>query len=147
MNPEIRPFAQKDFPAWLGLWNANNLGIINEDLTRETWSRLLNPDFPIYGLGAFAAETLAGILHYVVHPTTGNIKMIAYMQDVYVLDSYRRKGIATTLLRELAAIGLKEGWARIYWLANNEDETVQKLYEKIGVKINFGLHVWPLEEV
>lgn len=149
MKVRIQPLQNDDFDGWLPLWNANNLGIINEALTIETWRRLNDPDFPVHGLCAKDEETgaLVGILHYVIHPTTGNIKMIAYMQDLFVDEEHRRKGIAQALVLELARIGKREDWARIYWLAKNDDQAVQKFYKNIGVKIDFGLHVWPLEGI
>lgn len=145
MSTQIRPLMEDDFDHWLPLWDANNLGEVNKELTAETWRRLNDSNFPIFGLCAHEEGKIIGILHYVVHPTTGNIKMIAYMQDLFIPEYHRRKGIGKALVQELATIGMKERWARIYWLTDNDDDATQAFYKNLGVKINFGLHIWPLE--
>jgi len=138
---KIRPLGQSDFPAWLPLWNGNNLDVKNEPVTTETWSRLMDPDFPIHGLCAVEGEKMLGFVHYVVHPTTGSIEPVCYMQDVYVDPAQRKKGIARKLITEVAKLKEKENWARIYWLAESDNIAAQKLYKDIGVKLNFTLHV------
>ncbi len=141
---EIRPLEQNDFPAWLPFWDDNNLGVRNEEVTTETWSRLIDPDYPVHGLCALKDGTLAGFVHYVIHPTTGSIAPICYMQDVYTDPALRRQGIAKALIEELAKIGRQEKWGRIYWLAETGNEAAQTLYKNIGVKLDFTLHVMPL---
>ena len=142
MAVKIRPIENRDFPDWLPLWDGNNLGTRDEAVTSETWSRLTDETFPVYGLVAEKDGKLVGLLHYIVHPTTGSLKDVCYMQDVYVDPEFRQKGIAKNLIKELAIIGQKrEKWARIYWLAERDNVAAQTLYENLGVKLNFSLHV------
>lgn len=145
MAVKIRAIENRDFPDWLPLWDGNNLGTRDEAVTSETWSRLIDPDFPVHGLVAEDGGKLVGLVHYVVHPTTGSLKNVCYMQDVYVDPPARQKGVARKLLKELAAIGQRrEKWARIYWMAEAENEAAQKLYKTIGVKLDFTLHMMAL---
>lgn len=140
----IRPLALHDFPHWLPLWDGNNLGRRDEALTTETWTRLLDSDYPVYGLAAVHQGEIAGIMHYVLHPTTGNIHPVCYMQDLFVSPDHRKKGIARRLVQELAAIAHQEKWARVYWLADAKNEGAQALYKDIGVRLNFTFHVLPV---
>lgn len=142
---EIRPLKHEDFPAWLPLWDENNLGHRDEAVTAETWSRITDPDYPVYGLGAFEEGTLIGLVHYVLHPTTGSLRPVAYMQDVFTETRHRQKGVARRLVKEVAKIGANEKWARLYWLADESNEGAQALYKNLGVKLNFSLHVMPLD--
>ncbi|GJL85903.1 MAG: N-acetyltransferase [Micavibrio sp.] len=137
----IRPLVQNDFPQWLPLWDGNNMDQRNEDVTTETWSRLLDPAYPVHGLCAMQEDKMLGFVHYVIHPTTGSIEPVCYMQDVYVDPVQRRKGIARALVEEVAKVKERENWARIYWLAEGDNEVAQELYKDIGVKLNFTLHV------
>lgn len=140
----IRSLEMNDFPLWLPLWNGNNQGQINADLTTETWSRITNTHYPVHGLGAFEKDQMRGLIHYVLHPTTGSIQPVCYMQDVYVDPPQRRKGIAKAMTRALVEIGQKQGWARLYWLAEAGNEAAQNLYKTLGVKMDFTLHIVPL---
>lgn len=141
---EIRPLAKDDYPQWLPLWDGNNQGQSNPAVTAETWRRLMDPAFPVHGLGAHAQGRLAGLLHYIIHPVTGHIQPVCYMQDVFVDPACRRQGVARTLVASLAALGRQQEWARIYWLAELDNEAAQNLYSNIGLRLGFSLHVLPL---
>jgi GNAT superfamily N-acetyltransferase len=142
MSLKIRPPENRDFPDWLPLWDGNNLGHRDEQVTSETWTRLIDPVFPVYGLLAEKDSRIVGLLHYVVHPTTGSIKPVCYMQDVYVDPEFRRQGIARKLIEDLVAQakGHKQ-WTRLYWLAESNNEAAQTLYQTLGVKMDFTLHM------
>jgi GNAT superfamily N-acetyltransferase len=140
----IKPLTHTNFPDWLPLWNANNLGIVNETVTTETWARICDTDSPVHGLGAFDGDTLVGLVHYILHPTTGAIEPVCYMQDVFVTPEHRKLGIARKLIAHLANIGKREKWARMYWLAESKNTAAQNLYKSLGVKMDFTLHILPL---
>jgi ribosomal protein S18 acetylase RimI-like enzyme len=133
-----------DYDLWVPLWNANNQGQENKDVTDTTWERLIDQSHGINGLVAKKDGEMVGLLHYILHPVTGHIENVCYMQDVFVKEKYRRQGIAKKLIEHLRNIGTKEKWARIYWLAEADNIAAQKLYKDIGLKLNFTLHVMPL---
>ncbi len=137
-------FREEDFADWLVLWNANNRGICHEITTAETWRRILEPGNPVNGLGAWLNGAMAGICHYVIHSTTGSIEPVCYMQDLFVDSGYRRRGVARALLAALEEEGRRQGWRRIYWLAETKNDAAARLYEKTGYKLDFSFHVLPL---
>lgn len=139
----IRPLAAADYDQWVVLWNGNNQGHINQDVTAATWERLIR-DPQVRGLGAFDGNEMSGLVHFILHPVTGHIKNVCYMQDLYVNPSHRRKGIGRKLVEALAVIGKSEGWARMYWLAEAQNREAQALYRNLGLKLDFTLHVLPL---
>lgn len=141
MSLKIRPISSEDFPNWLPLWDGNNQGTRNEAVTAETWTRLTDPDYPIHGLVAEKDGAIVGLVHYVLHPTTGNIHPVCYMQDVYVPEAHRKQGIARRMVQHLATLAKQEKWARMYWLAESDNIAAQNLYKNLGVKLDFTLHV------
>lgn len=134
----------EDHSDWLRLWDGNNGGARNDAVTHETWNRLLNPIFPVHGFAARVDGKMAGLMHYILHPVTGHIHPVCYMQDLYTDPAFRRQGIAKMLVAHLAATGRREEWARLYWLAEAKNEAAQRLYRDIGFKLDFTLHVMPL---
>jgi ribosomal protein S18 acetylase RimI-like enzyme len=140
----IRDLEESDFNSWSVLWDKNNLGHENLAVTQTTWKRLLDKNSSVNGLVAEANGQLAGLIHYILHPTTGHIEPVCYMQDVYVDEPYRQNGIARKMVEQLVNIARKEQWARLYWLAENNNIAAQKLYKNIGVKLDFSLHVLPI---
>ncbi|MFP4313722.1 MAG: N-acetyltransferase family protein [Alphaproteobacteria bacterium] len=144
MSFTIRPLQPNDFQSWLPLWDANNLWQRDEKVTTTTWERLMDSDYPIHGLCALKNGEMAGLVHYVLHATTGAIEPVCYMQDVFVAENYRKQGIARALVEEVVKRGKSENWARLYWLADANNEAAQALYKNIGVKMNFTLFIQPL---
>jgi ribosomal protein S18 acetylase RimI-like enzyme len=143
----IRPLQQSDHAAWLPLWDGNNMGQRNAQVTRQTWDRLTDPASPVCGLGAFDGTAMVGLVHYILHPVTGHLEPVCYMQDVYVDPAHRQKGIGRALVQDVARIGRESGWARMYWLAEADNKAAQNLYKTLGVKLNFTLHVLPLGQI
>ncbi len=141
----IRPLEFNDFPGWLPLWDGNNLGQRDEAVTAETWSRLIDKDnTQVNGLCAEMNGELMGIVHYILHPTTGQINPVCYMQDVYVSETHRRRGIAKRMVNEVTVIGQKEKWARMYWLTQFGNLEAKAMYENFGIKLDFTLYVLPI---
>lgn len=134
-----------DYESWLPLWQANMEHSVSDEITAETWRRICDPTFPVGGIGVRAAEgaPLCGICHYILHYTTGNLKQICYMQDLYIDAEYRRQGLGRLLVTYLAALATAQGWSRLYWLAEADNEAAQTLYKTLGFKLNFTLHVFP----
>jgi ribosomal protein S18 acetylase RimI-like enzyme len=146
-NFTIRPLQTADFPDWLPLWDANNQGKRDEAVTAETWSRLIDPASPVNGLCAVRKGKIVGLVHYILHLTTGSIAPICYMQDVYVDPAHRQKGIARDLVLSVYNIGQQQQWGRMYWLAEARNDAAQALYKNLGVKLDFTLHVLPLSRL
>ncbi len=140
----INDITAQDFGSWLKLWDANNNGQRDEDVTAETWARLTNSIFPVHGLTARKGDELVGFLHYILHPVTGHINPACYMQDLYIDPSCRRQGTARKLVEHLTTIGKREKWSRLYWLAETSNQEAQALYKNLGLKLDFSFYVQPL---
>lgn len=120
------------------------MGDVDQVVSDETWSRLMHEYFPVNGLCARVNGKMAAIMHYILHPVTGMVYPVCYMQDLYVDPAFRRQGLAKKLLAALEETGKNENWGRIYWLAEMKNEAAQALYKSIGHKLPFNLFVLPL---
>lgn len=141
----VRRLKFDDFPQWLPLWDGNNMGQRDEEVTAHTWSRLVDADNPyVNGLCAEQNGEILGIVHYILHNTTGAVKPVCYMQDVYVAPTHRRKGIGKRLVNEVTKIGGSEKWARMYWLTQESNEEAKAMYANFGIKLNFAFYVLPI---
>jgi ribosomal protein S18 acetylase RimI-like enzyme len=129
---------------WRRLWDGNNGGAIDERITAQTWARLLDERSTVNGLLARAGDDVCGLVHFILHPVTGNLNPACYMQDLYVDPAFRRRGVARALIGQLAALGRMAGWARLYWLAETANPEAQALYRRLGVRLDFTFHVMPL---
>jgi ribosomal protein S18 acetylase RimI-like enzyme len=146
MNIVISPLAAGDYESWLPLWNENNQNLCAAEVTSTTWSRLLDPASSVNGFAAREGGAFAGFVHYILHPVTGHIEPACYMQDLFVVESFRRRGIGEALVRRLAAEGAKQNWARFYWLAEDKNAAAQALYANLGIKLDFSFFMLPLKQ-
>lgn len=55
-----------------------------------------------------------------------------YLEDLFVKPEYRRYGIGTKLLKELARIALQRGYGRMEWSVLEWNELAKDRYRKIG---------------
>ena len=139
---QIRSFERKDYDQWLPLWQDNCEHKIGDEVTKETWRRMTHPKENVGGLGAFTADgKMVGILHYILHPTTGFINYACYMQDIFIAPEHRKQGLAKLLLWELQDLKKAQNWSRIYWFAENNNVAAQNLYKTVGIKMDFSLHM------
>lgn len=140
MNITVRALQFEDFSDWLPLWIQNNQGQNNEAVTAQTWQRITDTRENVFALGAFEKDKMVGILHYILHPTTGHLSHACYMQDLFTDPNKRNKGIAKKMLQALHKEHKKQKWARIYWVAENDNVAAQTLYKEFGAKLDFSFH-------
>ena len=143
-KPIIKPLCPQDYEPWLPLWIVNNHGQVADDVTAATWDRLICDDPAVSGLGAWRDGRLAGFVHYIVHPVTGHVDPVCYMQDLFVAEDHRQQGIARALVLALAELARRAGYARLYWLAETDNAAAQALYKNLGYRLDFSFHVLPL---
>jgi GNAT superfamily N-acetyltransferase len=79
-------------------------------------------------------EEPIGFLLYVTHPWSWSARQVAYLLDLYVAPSWRGRGIGSALIEHLAQFGRKEGWLKIYWMTQADNEAAHRLYEKLAVR-------------
>ena len=55
-----------------------------------------------------------------------------YLEDIYINDEYRGKGVGEAMLREIARIGAARGLERMDFLVLDWNTPALKFYEKLG---------------
>lgn len=78
-------------------------------------------------------QVVGGLVAYVLEKFEQQRSEI-YIYDLAVKKSFRRKGIATNLIRELQKIGKKLGAYVIFVQADKVDKPAVALYSSLGVK-------------
>lgn len=130
---------------WLSIWTESPSSVLSDTVRETTWDRLCDADVPLFGLMAYHDDrTPVGFLHYALHPITGAVEPAAYMQDLYILPAYRRRGHARSLIQALVKQGQSERWDRISWFADRADADIRKLYDECGTMLEFDLYIHPI---
>lgn len=142
----IRPITiDTPYDHWLQIWNESEAKSLPDTVRATTWSRLIDEDVPLFGFMAYIDDnTPVGFLHYALHPISGAIEPAAYMQDLFILPKYRRRGFARVLLDNLVKAGQTEQWDRILWLVEQGNEGAEKLYNDFGMTLAFQFYIYPI---
>jgi GNAT superfamily N-acetyltransferase len=57
-----------------------------------------------------------------------------YLEDIFVLPDYRRRGIGSALLRHCIQLAHDRGCARMEWTCLDWNQKAQQVYERIGAR-------------
>jgi aminoglycoside 3-N-acetyltransferase I len=107
------------------------------------FQRILAKDDVIALVAIEGSQAVGGLVAYELHKLEQSRSEI-YIYDLAVLESHRRKGMATALINELKRIAKVRGAWVIYVQADYGDEPAIALYTKLGVRedvMHFDLHV------
>lgn len=143
----IRALDESDHGAWQDLW-AGYLDFYETKLEPEvhaaTWSRLHDPDEPVWGALAIGGDKAVGLVHYIFHRSTWTLSRVCYLQDLYVAPAGRRRGHGAALIAHVADRAREENAARLYWLTHETNRTGQALYDRLAERSGFIQYRLPL---
>jgi GNAT superfamily N-acetyltransferase len=114
----IRDPVAADEAAWRKLWAAYNAFYSNcvpNAVTMRTWERILDPGSPIFGRLAVINNEIIGFSVSVLHEGTWVATPICYLEDLFVDETFRRRGFGRLLIEDILDRAKSEGWSRVYW--------------------------------
>jgi len=131
----IRSALPTDEASWRTLWRGycDYYGEhVSEAVTDRTWKRILDPDSDIMCIVAEVDGQVYGFANCVVHENTWETQPVCLLEDLFVLPSARMHGIARALIEWLRNAMRAEGWARLYWMTREDNESARKLYDQFA---------------
>lgn len=136
MSPiTIRPAAAADYPAWRPLWDgycAHFNTTLPLEVTEATFARALDRNMPLYCFLAEQDGKAVGMMVIVLHLGTWTPDPVCYLEDLYVSEDARRRGVARAMLEFLIAAAHEQKWGRLYWQARQESVEARALYDHVA---------------
>lgn len=138
----IRDVAPEDRAAFLVMWDDfvaydpdepmfTGMGAVN-------WERLMDPANPFKGLVAVdESGARLGFTLYLAFPFSFSRGDACYLQDLYVVRAARGRGIARSMITELAERGRKAGWFKIFWMTQPDNDMARRLYDSVAQVADF----------
>ena len=129
-----------DFDHWLPLWRGYQefyKVAIPEEVTRVTWSRLLDPVEPMAGALAWTAGKAVGMVHAIRHRSCWTIGDYVYLQDLFVAPGRRGAGIGRQLIEHVVLAAQAQGCSRVHWLTHETNQEAMLLYDRIAQRSGF----------
>src|ERR1700736_1462909 len=115
----IRPVGEDEREAWNPLW-AGYLTFYKTALTQDVsdlaWTRFHDPDEPMFALGGFVDGNLAWFAHYLFHRSTWAPPRYCYLEDLFVAEAARSRGLGRALIEAVYATVGAANRGAVYWL-------------------------------
>ena len=139
MTFSIRPATPNDADAMMGLILAlAEFEQLTQEVTgtAELLREHLGGDRPaVEALVAEQDEKIVGHALFFQNYSTFRTRPGLFLEDLFVLPEYRRQGIATALIQQLAAIALQRNCARFEWMVLDWNKRAIAVYEKLGAEV------------
>ncbi len=137
----IRALKPEDRADWQMLWDGYLTFYdvdLADDITQSTWSRVLER---AHGFFALVAEDddgrVIGSAHCLIHSKTWDIAPCCYLEDLFVAQSERGRGIGRALMEAVVREARRLGAGDLYWFTNKGNKTARQLYDQIGKLSDF----------
>jgi GNAT superfamily N-acetyltransferase len=97
-------------------------------------------------LVADVSHRLVGYALYFYSYSSFVAKPTLYLEDLYVLEEYRRLGVGFSLFRRCVEQAISDGCGRMEWAVLTWNEKAIRFYEKLGAKRMTEWHTYRLDE-
>ncbi|MGO4565737.1 N-acetyltransferase family protein [Rhizobium sp. 2YAF20] len=132
MSVTVRNARPEDEMGWRELWS-DYLDFyrvtVAPDITDMTWRRIFDPASTIFMRVATVEDEMMGFALCITHEGTWTHALDCYLEDLFVDEAARGKGVGRALLDDLVAFSKAKGWARLYWHTEETNATARMLYD------------------
>jgi ribosomal protein S18 acetylase RimI-like enzyme len=105
----------------------------NPEIADTVWSWLIDGANPFEGC---VARTQAGgpigLIHFRALPRPLAGKIGGYIDDAFVAEEFRGRGVADALFDAVAEIGRERGWSDIRWITSDDNARARAFYDRIA---------------
>lgn len=135
----VRPLRDTELPELLSLIRAKaefDGALASMVATTESLRQALFSDRPqAHALVAELDGELVGIATYYAIFSSFISRPGLWMDDLFVYEAHRGKGVGEALVRQLCAVAKAAGCARVDWVVSAANDRGKKFYSRIGATI------------
>lgn len=138
----IRRFRSDEKPVWTALWDGymSDEAAPDRRLAARGWKCLRDKGHPYKALLALIDGTPAGFISTVERFDPHTVKPQCYISCLYVLPEFRRRSIASNLMKNIMA-QMEEGrYAKVEWKTMKKNHIAQALYKSLATRTTWVIY-------
>lgn len=138
MNITIASLSERDRSEWEKLYFAYADFYdmpMNQEILNTVWSWIFDQNNKFYCL--IAKDDSGGglgLMHYREMPSPLRGASVGFLDDLFVSQGYRGKGIVNALYEALSNEASKHGWPFVRWITADNNYRGRSVYDKISEK-------------
>ena len=132
---ELRKLRKDDFYKWKELCSIY-LYFYDSEVTElvyeTTFGRLVSEDNKAQNAIVACEHTeIIGLVHFIFHPDNWNIEDDCYLQDLFVVEPARGRGVGRSLIEAVYVEADKRGSPSVYWLTEETNKKAKALQPRM----------------
>ncbi|MBW8268096.1 GNAT family N-acetyltransferase [Caldovatus aquaticus] len=105
------------------------------EMRARVWSWIRDPAHEVKALIAETAEGRAvGLAHYRPFARPLSASVGGFLDDLFVEEAHRGRGIAEALIAAVAEIGCARGWSLIRWITADDNYRARSVYDRLATR-------------
>jgi GNAT superfamily N-acetyltransferase len=136
----IRVMERTDRTRWAPLWRGYlhfYRAQVSDEVDHVTFARIFDPLEPVHALVAERGDELIGLAHYLFQRSTWLINPQCYLQDLYVGEGTRGRGVGRALIEAVVGAAMDAGAARVFWNTHETNAVARRLYDAVAERTGF----------
>jgi len=136
----VRQIENQDKASWKELYFSYLKFYESEPLESSTellWNRLTKGEPEIQGLVAVSNGEVVGIAHFHYQLSTWSDTSNCYLEDLYVAEDARGKGVASALIAAVEDLAIQNKCSELFWITKESNTVARKLYERVATLSDF----------
>jgi GNAT superfamily N-acetyltransferase len=137
---KVRAIERTDRAQWAPLWHAYldfYRAQWSDEVANATFARIFDPLEPVHALVAERGDQLIGLAHYLFQRSTWLLNSQCYLQDLYVSEAIRSRGVGRALIAAVVDAAREAGATRVFWNTQETNAVARRLYDKVGERTGF----------
>jgi len=108
-----------------------------DEATNILWTRLTAESAEIQSSVIEIDGKLVGFVHYHFQLSSWSHSSHCYLEDLYVDERFRNRGIASALIEEVKRAALERQCSELFWITRSGNATARRLYDKVARQSDF----------
>jgi GNAT superfamily N-acetyltransferase len=110
---------------------------VSDEVANATFARIFDAFEPVHALVAERGDELVGFAHYLFQRSTRLLNPQCYLQDLYVSESTRGRGVGRALIAAVVGAASHAGAARVFWNTHETNVVARRLYDAVAERSGF----------